>query len=428
MWWVNRGVYMATRKIHTLTATAVSKAHKAGYYSDGGGLYLQVAPGGAKTWIFRYSRKTLDGKTARPEMGLGGLHALSLAQARDKARTCRNQVLNGMDPIAARKASELALRLEQARAITFSDAAKQYIELNKSGWKNAKHADQWTNTIAMYCEPVFGHLAVAAIDTALVLRVIEPIWSKKTETASRLRGRIESVLDWAKSKGYRTGDNPAAWKGHLDAILPSPGKVKTVNHFAALPFAQIAEFMKALRARDGIAARALEIAILTAARSGEVRGATWSEIDFEAATWTIPAARMKAKREHKVPLSGAAIAVLNGLKGVRDGEYVFPTARASKPLSDMALTEVLRRMERSDITAHGFRSTFRDWAAERTNFSREVCEMALAHTIGDAVEAAYRRGDLFDKRRALMNAWASFCGNEPAVVIPIADSKRRKYA
>jgi integrase len=419
---------MATRKIHTLTAVAVSKARKAGYYADGGGLYLQVAPTGAKTWIFRYSRQTPGGKTARPEMGLGGLNALTLAQARERAATCRNQVLNGMDPIAARKAGELAMRLEQAKTITFSAAAKSYIDSQKAGWKNAKHADQWTSTIETYANPVFGNLAVADISTDLVLRAIEPIWTAKNETASRLRGRIESVLDWAKSKGHRAGDNPAAWKGHLDAILPKPSKVQTVTHFPALPFAQMGDFMKALRQRDGIAARALEFCILTAVRSGEVRGATWAEIDMDAKIWTIPAARMKMKREHRVPLSDAAMAVLKGMKKVRHGEYVFPGARGNKPLSDMTLTAVLRRMERADITVHGFRSSFRDWASERTNFSREVAEMALAHSIGDAVEAAYRRGDLFEKRRNLMQAWTSYCDQATAEVISIGKAKARKAA
>lgn len=419
---------MATRKIHTLSATGISKLREAGYYADGGGLYLQVAPGGAKTWIFRFSWKDRDGEVKRREMGLGGLIALTLAQAREKAATCRNQVLNGLDPIATRKAGELAMRLEQAKTITFSEAAKQYIAQNKAGWKNAKHADQWVNTIETYCGPVFGHLAVADVNTALVLRVLEPIWNEKTETASRLRGRIESVLDWAKSKEFRAGDNPAAWRGHLDAVLPSPGKVKQETHFAALPFTEIGDFMKALRGRDGIAASALEFCILTAVRSGEVRGATWREFDLEAKTWTIPAARMKAKREHKVPLSDAAITVLERMKAIEHSELVFPSTRTDRPLSDMTLSAVLRRMDRTDITVHGFRSTFRDWCAERTNFSREVAEMALAHAIGDAVEAAYRRGDLFEKRRALMEAWAGFCRNESAVVIPIADSKRRKSA
>ena len=419
---------MATRRIHALTATGISKVRKSGYYSDGGGLYLQVAPGGAKTWIFRYTRNTADGKTARPEMGLGGIHALTLAQARVKAATYRNQVLSGTDPIAARNEGELAVRLKQARTITFSESAKRYIETQKAAWKNAKHADQWRNTITTYCEPVFGHLAVADVSTDLVLRVLEPMWTTKSETASRLRGRIESLLDWAKSKGYRTGDNPAAWKGHLDTILPAPSKVKPVKHFAALPFSEMSDFMQTLRGRDGIAARALEFCILTAVRSGELRGAVWEEIDLDGKTWTIPAARMKMKREHRVPLSNAAIAVLKGMEKMKHGAYVFPSSRPNKPLSDMTLTAVLRRMDRDDITVHGFRSTFRDWAAERTNFAREVAEMALAHSIGDAVEAAYRRGDLFEKRRDLMQTWATYCGKKSAVVIPIADSNSRVTA
>jgi integrase len=419
---------MNARKIHTLTATGVAKVRKAGYYSDGGGLYLQVAPTGARTWIFRYSRQTPEGKTVRPEMGLGGLHALTLAQARDRAATCRNQVLSGLDPIAARNAGELSARLQNARTITFSQAAEQYIATQKAGWKSAKHADQWTNTIDTYCEKVFGRLAVADVSTGLVLRVLEPIWTTKSETASRLRGRIQSVLDWAKSKGYRAGDNPAAWKGHLDTILPAPSKVKAVKHFAALPFADMGTFMEALRARDGIAARALEFGILTAARSGEVRGAKWDEIDIQAKTWTVPAARMKMKREHRVPLSDAAIKVLKSMEASTQGDYVFPGAKEKKSLSDMTLTAVLKRMERKTITVHGFRSTFRDWAAERTNFAREVAEMALAHSIGDAVEAAYRRGDLFEKRRGMMQAWAAYCDQQSAIIVPIANSNQRKRA
>ena len=237
---------MGTRKIHTLTATGISKLRKAGYYSDGGGLYLQVAPGGAKTWLFRYTRQPASGKSTRPEMGLGPVHALTLVQARDKAAICRNQVLNSIDPIVARTAGELAARLKQARTITFSDAAKQYIEMQKAAWKSGKHTDQWRNTIKTYCEPIFGHLATADVNTDLVLQVLDPIWTTKSETASRLRGRIESVLDWAKSKGYRTGDNPAAWRGHLETILPAPGNVKPVKHFPALPFTEMGDFMKGL--------------------------------------------------------------------------------------------------------------------------------------------------------------------------------------
>jgi integrase len=411
-----------------LTATGISKTRKVGYHADGGGLYLQVAPTGAKTWIFRFTRRNAEGKGTRREMGLGGLNALTLAQARQKAATCRHQVLNSIDPISARNAGELANRLERARTITFAEAAKQYIASQKAGWKNAKHAEQWTNTIETYCGPVFGRLAVADVSTDLVLRVLEPIWPTKTETASRLRGRIESVLDWAKSKGYRTGDNPAAWKGHLDTVLAQPSKVKEVKHHPALPFAQMGDFLKALRQRPGIAAKAVEFGILTAARSGEVRGAQWAEFDLEAKTWTVPAERMKMKREHRVPLSDSAVAIVESMAKLKQGDLVFPAARAKAPMSDMTLTAVLRRMERTDITVHGFRSTFRDWAAECTDYPNHVVEMALAHAIGGAVEAAYRRGDLFEKRRDLMQAWADYFEQQVASVIPMKGAKRRNQA
>ena len=420
---------MGTRRIHALTATGISKLRKTGYHADGGGLYVQVASSGAKTWVFRYSRKRPDGKTTRPEMGLGGTHALTLAQARDKASTCRNQLANGIDPLTARTAENVATRLRQARTITFADAATQYIATHETSWKSAKHATQWRNTITKYCGPVFGNLAIADVNTDLVLQVLEPIWPTKCETASRLRGRIESVLNWAKSKGYRTGENPAAWKGHLDATLPSTSKVKNVKHLPALPFVEMPKFMSELRKREGVAARAVEFCILTAARSGEIRGATWSEIDLTAKTWTIPAGRMKMKREHCVPLSDPAINVLMSMQALKHSDYVFPGTREKKSLSDMSLTAVLRRMsdrketdcgrrwvdkDGRDIVVHGFRSTIRDWVAECTDHTTDVVEMALAHAIKSKVEAAYRRGDLLEKRRHLMTDWAAYC--EPLTV------------
>jgi integrase len=315
--------------------------------------------------------------------------------------------INPVDPLQARREAEKIRQLEAARSITFSAAAEAYIDAHKSSWSNPKHVQQWTNTLTTYAGPIFGALPINAVDTALVMRCLEPLWQTKQETASRLRGRIESVLAWATVRGFRSGDNPARWRGHLDKLL-APRK-KGQNHHAALEFKHMPEFMKSLREREGHAARALEFAILTAARSGEVRGATWSEIDFEEKLWIVPAARMKAGREHRVPLSDAALAVLSQMPSDDRGEkdLIFPSASGGT-LSDMALGGVLKRMK-VDATAHGFRSSFRDWTSERTSHQSEVIEMALAHTIRNQVEAAYRRGDLLEKRRQLMDDWANFC-------------------
>jgi integrase len=296
--------------------------------------------------------------------------------------------------------------------MNFEECAGRYIEAHRAGWNNAKHVQQWQNTLATYAFPVIGRLLVRDIGLPHVLKVLEPIWTTKTETASRLRGRMESILDWAKGRGYRSGDNPAAWKGNLDSQLPRADRVAKVEHHPAVPVAEVGACMARIRAADGMGARALEFAILTAARSGEVRGATWAEIDLNAKVWTVPADRMKAKRDHRVPLSDAAMSILRRMAEeprLAGSELVFPAARGGT-LSDMTLSAVMRRLE-IDAVPHGFRSTFRDWAAETTRYPREVAEMALAHTIGDKVEAAYRRGDLFDKRRRMMNDWAGFVGN-----------------
>lgn len=407
--WVSDGVEMAsgaTRGIHFLSAVGVTKLNAPGYHADGGGLYLQVSPKGTKSWIFRFK---LHGRPR--EMGLGSLNALGLADARLKAAECRRQLLDGVDPIEARKAARTQDKLDAAKAMTFTECATAYISAHKLGWKNAKHASQWENTIATYADPVFGSLPVQSVDTALVMRVLEPMWSEKPETASRLRGRIESILDWASVRGLRKGENPARWRGHLDALLPARSKVRAVQHHAALPYDEIGAFMKGMRAQAGIAALALEFTILTAARTNEVIGALWSEFDQDQKIWTVPAERMKGKREHRVPLSPAALKVLAALEKLRVNDYVFPGARGKKPLSNMAMLALLKRMKRADLTAHGFRSTFRDWAAERTSYAREVAEAALAHVVGDKVEAAYRRGDLFEKRRRLMSEWAKHCEN-----------------
>lgn len=405
------------RKKEKLTAVAVRNMSKSGLYGDGDGLYLQVTEAKAKTWIFRFM---LAGR--RRDMGLGpaGDRNVTLAEARDKAADARKLVRDGIDPIEARKSAKLAALAELAKAMTFKQCAEAYIKAHEAGWQNAKHAAQWTSTLTTYAFPVIGELPVSAVDTGLVMKVLEPIWTTKTETASRLRGRIESVLDWATVRHYRAGENPARWKGHLDHLLPAKAKVQKAGHHAALPYDQIGDFMVALRRQGGAGARALEFAILTAARTGEVTGATWDEIDLDKRLWTIPAERMKAGKEHRVPLSEPALAILRDMEKLRDSDFVFPGGKAQRPLSNMALLTTLRRMKRTDVTAHGFRSTFRDWAAEQTNFAHEVAEMTLAHSVGDKVEAAYRRGDLFDKRRQLMDVWAGYCATRPIVgtVVP----------
>ena len=405
------------RQIGRLSALAVNRVTSRGYLADGGGLYLQISASGAKSWVFRYR----DAGRLR-EMGLGPLHTLSLSEARDAAHTCRKQRLAGIDPIGARKATRLAARLEAARSITFRECAEAYIEAHKGGWKNLKHAAQWPSTLQTYAYPVIGDLPVQGVDVRLVMDVLEPIWSAKTETASRLRGRIEAVLDWATVRGYRQGENPARWRGHLDHLLPERSKIAKVVHHPALPYAEIGAFMEAVRQQPGIASVALRFTILTAARTSEVIGATWSEIDVENAAWIVPAHRIKAGREHRVPLSAPAMAILRSLYEVRQGQFVFPGRNPTKPLSNMALLALLRRMNRDDLTAHGFRSTFRDWAAEQTSYPREVAEHALAHALPDKVEAAYRRSDLFGKRSRLMGEWAAFCAgptNTHPNVLPI---------
>lgn len=389
------------RKMNRLSTRAVEAKRQPGLYADGGGLYLQVSPGVTKSWLFRFQ---IDRKPGY--MGLGPVHTVSLAEAREKALHARKLVVEGIDPVKARDAHRARLALDSARSISFRECAEAYVGAHKAGWKNAKHAEQWTNTLETYCGPVVGSLSVQAIDTGLVLKVLEAIWTAKPETATRLRARIEHVLDWATVRGYRAGENPARWRGHLDKILPVLKKRLRVKHHPALPFAQVGAFIESLRTQEGVAARALEFTILTAARTGEAIGARWEEFDLDQALWTIPAARTKVHREHRVPLAPRVVEILRALP--QEGDYVFPGWR-QEPLSNMAMLELLKRMKRNDVTVHGFRSSFRDWTAERTSYPREVCEMALAHAVSDQVEAAYRRGDLFDKRRRLMQEWARFC-------------------
>lgn len=389
------------RTLQRLSALTVKTASRPGYYCDGGGLYLQVSKAGAKSWVFRYRRN------GRPrELGLGALLLTPLSTARKKAEAMRLTLGQGQEPVATREAARRAA----ANRMTFSECATAYITAHRRGWSNPKHAEQWQSTLDTYAAPVFGSIDVSEVDTHQVIRALEPIWQTKTETASRLRGRIERILAWATTRGYRSGENPARWRGHLDTLLPKPGAIKDVAHHSALPYPDAADFMATLAAESGTAAKALRFAILTACRTNEVIGATWAEIDLASAVWTIPADRMKAGKEHRVPLSGASVALLVALAPRQPDDHVFPGAKAGKPLSNMAMLNTLKRMERNDLTVHGFRSTFRDWAAEATSFPRELAEKALAHTVRSEVEAAYQRGDLLQKRREMMEQWAAHCG------------------
>lgn len=391
------------KQIEKLTPEFVMEVTKPGYHADGLGLYLQVSVWGTKSWVLRYTRHQ-----KAHTLGLGPVHTISLLEARKRARKARQDLLDGIDPIAVKRQKAQQAKLEQARMMTFQQCAEAYIEAHRAGWKNAKHAEQWQATLASYAYPVLGMLNVKDVDTALVMKVLEPIWTEKTETASRLRGRIESILGWATVRGYRQGDNPARWRGHLDNLLAPRNKVQKAVHHAALSYTEIGAFILALRKMEGMAALALEFTILTASRTSETIGATWAEIDFQEAVWTIPATRMKAEKEHRVPLSARALAILRELQPL-GGEFVFQGLKAGKSISNMAMLKLLQRMARTDLTVHGFRSTFRDWAGEMTAHPREVIEHALAHQLKDKAEAAYARGTLFQKRRRLMEDWARYC-------------------
>jgi integrase len=373
-----------------------------GLHPDGNGLYLQVTPGGSRSWLYRYS---LHGKEHR--IGLGSASAISLKRARELAAEARRLRAEKIDPLQHRRQQRSAKLVEQARAITFKQCAETYIAAHEAGWRNPKHRQQWRNTLETYVYPIIGDLPVQDVDTPLVLKVLEPIWQDKTDTASRIRGRIEIVLDWAKFREYRSGENPARWRGHLQLALARPEKIAPHQHHAALPYAAIGELMADLRGRDSTSARCLEFLILSAARTGEVIGATWDEIDLAQKIWTVPAGRMKSNREHRVPLSDRAIIILRGMEQRRENDFVF--AGRSGGLSNMSLLAMLRTLGRP-VTAHGFRATFKTWASECTSFQNEIVEASLAHTIGGKVEQAYMRGDMFEKRRRLMQAWAEFCG------------------
>ena len=384
-----------------LTTKLVAKLTDPGRYGDGHGLYLQITPRGHRSWIIRYER----GGRERA-MGLGPVADFSLEEARERARKARQLLRDGIDPLDARNATRAAQQVAAAANVTFKECAEQYYNFHSPKWQNRKHAAQFLSTLETYAFPTLGRLPVAAIDKALVLKVVEPIWHTKTVTADRVRNRIERVLAFAKVQGYRSGDNPAAWTGNLEHALPAPGAIAKVAHHAALPFVDLPAFMVQLAARQGIAARALEFLILTAARTGEVVGARWDEIDLAAKVWTVPAARMKGRKEHRVPLTDRAVALLKVLP--READFVFPGFKKDSAVGNMSLPMVAKRMGYDTITVHGFRSAFRDWAAERTNAPNHVVEMALAHAIDDKVEAAYRRGDLYVKRTKLMADWARY--------------------
>src|SRR5262245_5942795 len=392
------------RTLNRLTAMKVQRAKAPGMYADGGSLYLRIAPGGSKQWVFRYARR---GRLR--DMGLGPVHTLTLAEAREKARDARKLLLEGIDPIDAKHARMAALQAADARAMTFAQCAEGFIRDNERKWTNATHRQQWTMTLTSYACPVLGALPVQAIDTPLVLKVVKPLWERAPVTAKRLLGRIENVLGWATVHHYRTGDNPARWRGHIEHALPKVERAANGHHVAP-PYAAAPAFMAKFQPDTSVASSALRFITLTASRLGEAINATWDEIDLTAKVWTVPASRMKAGVEHRVPLSDGAVAVLESMRAVRQSAYVFPGRIAGKPIGNHSVWRLAKAASGDKaLTVHGLRSSFRDWAAERTSFPREVAEMALAHAIPSAVEAAYRRGDLFDKRRKLMDAWAAYC-------------------
>ena len=406
------------RTVRPLNALDIKRAG-VGMHADGHGLYLQVtlaADGKTKnrSWIFRYAAKA-GGRTVERHMGLGPLHDVSLAEAREAASEARKQRRQGVDPIDARNAAKAAVAAVNAKeAMTFDAARDAYLSTQQAAWRSTMHARQWRTSLEMYATPVFGKVAVHRVDTGLVIQALERIWASKTRTAARVRGRIENILDWAKARGLRDGENPARWRGHLENLLPAQFDVKRIKHHGALPYAELPAFMEVLRAEQGVVARGLEFTILTAARTGEVIGAKEAEVSRREKTWTLPSERMKGNREHRVPLSDRALDIIDELDAVRgNSQYLFPGLYGG--LNPRTMRASLARLARKGLTVHGFRSTFRDWAAERTNFPGEVVEMALANIIANKVEAAYRRGDLFEKRRRLMEAWAEYCENgEPS--------------
>ena len=409
------------KMINKLTAKKVEHLKDRGWYADGNGLYLQVSKSGSKSWAYRYQAK---GKAQWH--GLGAYTKQnSLEQARIAAANCRQLRKDGIDPIAHKKLQALEKDLKEATTLTFKECAEQYIEAHEQGWKNKKHAAQWGSTLTTYAYPTIGHLPVQMIDIDLVLAVLEPIWYTKTETASRVRQRIENILDWATVRKYRQGDNPALWRGRLDKILPKRNKVQKPKHFAAMDYREVPAYFRSLRKKDTIASKALAFIILTATRNGEARAVTYAELNQNEAIWIIPDDRMKADREHRVPLSGEALKIISEMDPFKrpSDDFVFTGLKRSRPISDAALLKLVKDTH-PGLTVHGFRSSFRDWCAEQTNYPREVAEAALAHSLKDKTEAAYQRGDIFDKRRMLMDAWAEFClsNANAGKVIPINQS------
>jgi integrase len=402
-----------------LTAKKVAALLKVpGRHRDGDvrGLYLQVATVGSGAWLLRYER---GGKERM--MGLGAVREFSLKEARDRARAARQQLADGVDPLDAKRADRDRRAQEAARGVTFKRCAEQYFAAHADGWSSAKYRAQFMATMRDHAFPIIGSVSVAAIDEAMVLKLLAPIWKEKVVTAKRLRNRIAAVLDYAAAAKYRTGTNPARWEGHLEHLLADPAKVAKVAHFKALPYDEVAAFIAQLRKQEGVSARALEFTILCAARTNETIGATWDEIDLNAKTWTIPAARMKANRPHRVPLSDCAVEILRALPREDGNPHVFIGPTAGTAISSIAMYRALRRL-RSDVDVHGFRSTFSTWANEITGCSNHVIELSLAHTIGTAVERAYSRGDLFEKRRKLMEAWAQHCATpsgQSGAVVPM---------
>jgi integrase len=390
------------RALHRLSAVGIGKLGP-GMWNDGHGLYLRVSDAGTRSWIFRF---TLGGKTR--DMGIGSTAVVSLASARRRAQELRELRQRGIDPITHQRSTVAAARVVQAKSVSFREAAERYIASHEATWTRKHHAD-WAGTMRDYVFPVLGVLPVSVINTALVMQVLEPLWRSKTETGSRVRGRIEAILDWGRVAGLRDSPNPAAWKGHLAHMLPRRSQVRATEHYKALDYQDLPAFMAKLRHDSSMNARLLEFVILTAARLGEARGAVWDEIGLATATWTVPAERMKMSRPHRVPLSSDAVALLRDLLAIRRGDAVFPGRDFGRAAGATATRALVRQLTGQNITIHGFRSSFRDWAAEQTDFPREVAEMALAHAVGSDVERAYQRTDLFDKRRKLMAAWADFC-------------------
>jgi integrase len=399
-----------------LTGKAVAALRNPGKYRVSRNLYLQIE-GRSRSWLFRYMRHGVA-----HWHGLGSCDLVTLAEAREKALACRKMLLAGTDPIEHERARRMQALLATAATMTFRECGEAYIRAHEASWRNPKHRQQWPNTLSTYVYPVIGSLPVQAIDVGLVTKILEPIWQEKPETASRVRGRIETVLDWATARGYRAGDNPARWRGHLDQLLPKKTKVRKVRHQPAMPYRNIPGFMAQLRAQNSTSARGLEFTVLAAVRTSETIGATWGEIDLKAKTWTIPPTRTKAEREHRVPLSARALEILQSLPREKGNPHLFIGARKGKGLSVITMLELLRGLDGNGFTVHGFRSSFRDWCAEQTNYPRELAEAALAHVLQDKTEAAYQRGDLLEKRRRLMDAWEKYCLAAPrqSVVVPLA--------